>query len=317
MTFTVSWKRVCGSSQSHSLVFRNPPDRPTHRCGVALDISSPSLPGCVTVHSASNCCPLFSVAPSFFRPCVVLLSYTRLCLQIQLICPCAVCVTGQQWSPLVITVSLLGTSPSWLMSLAHSLTSLHMLQFWRLSLTSSRGSSLAVLRFTLIVAPGPAHTQGDACYHALVARNGSWRDFRRSGSHEDQARFRPLRQQFHSTVRSSRTHFWNEWLCSVTSVSLRAPKLACSLIRHTFPSPVATPDLCHAQWHGASRSALPPDEARSWWRAHFSSPTGDSLFSDDFFHSHSLRFASLTSLHESGRFDAPFSYNELVAALSK
>ena len=31
----------------------------------------------------------------------------------------------------------------------------------------------------------------------------------------------------------------------------------------------------------------------------------------------SLRFASLTSLHESGRLDAPFSCNELVAALSK
>ena len=63
--------------------------------------------------------------------------------------------------------------------------------------------------------------------------------------------------------------------------------------------------------------ALPPDEARSLWRAHFSSPTGDSLFLDEFFRSVSLRFASLTSLHESGKFDAPFSYNELVAALSQ
>ena len=46
------------------------------------------------------------------------------------------------------------------------------------------------------------------------------------------------------------------------------------------------------QWHGPSCSALPSDEARSLWRAHFSSPTGDSLFSDDFFRSVSLRFAS-------------------------
>ena len=37
----------------------------------------------------------------------------------------------------------------------------------------------------------------------------------------------------------------------------------------------------------------------------------DSLFSDDFFHSHPLRFASLTSLHESGRFDAPLTMNSL------
>ena len=108
-------------------------------------------------------------------------------------------------------------------------------------------------------------------------------------------------QQFHSTVRSSRTRFWNEWLGSVTSLSRRAPRLACSLIRRTFRSSGVTPDLCHMQWHGPSCSA----------------PTGDSPFSDDFFHSVSLHFASLTSLRESGRFDAPFSYNELVAALSK
>ena len=59
----------------------------------------------------------------------------------------------------------------------------------------------------------------DACYHALVARNDSWRDFRRSESQEDQARFRFMRQQFHSTVRASRTHFWNEWLGSVSHPS--------------------------------------------------------------------------------------------------
>ena len=141
----------------------------------------------------------------------------------------------------------------------------------------------------------------------MLPRPGA-RDFRRSGSPEDQARFRLLRQQFHSTVRSSRTRFWNEWFGFVTSLSRRAP----ILVLHAL---CVTPDLCHMQWHGPSCSALPPDEARSLWRALF--PTGDSLFSDDFFRSVSLRFASLTSLHESGRFDAPFSYNELVAAFSK
>ena len=60
--------------QSHSLVFRNPPDLPTHRCGAALDIilSSPSLSACVTVHSGSNCC---SLAPL----CCPLLSSDQLC----------------------------------------------------------------------------------------------------------------------------------------------------------------------------------------------------------------------------------------------
>ena len=130
--------------------------------------------------------------------------------------------------------------------------------------------------------------------HALVARNGSWRDFRRSRSPEDQARFHLLRQQFHSTVRSSRTRFWNEWLGSVTSLSRRAPRRACSLIRRTFRSSGVTPDLYHMQRHGPSCSALPPDEARSLWRAQFSSPTGDSLFFRRFF---PVRFSPLRVSH--------------------
>ena len=53
--------------------------------------------------------------------------------------------------------------------------------------------------------------------------------------------------------------------------------------------PLLTFAICQVQWHGASRSALPPDlRGCSQWRAHFSSPTGDSLFSDDFFHSLSV-----------------------------
>ena len=53
--------------------------------------------------------------------------------------------------------------------------------------------------------------------------------------------------------------------------------------------------------------------ARPFFLTHW----GLSLCSDDFCHSLSLRFASLASLHESGRFAAPFSHNELVAAISK
>ena len=61
--------------QSQSLVFRTPPDRPTHRCGAALDIilSSPSLSACVTVHSGSNCCPLAPLC------CLLLSSNHMLC----------------------------------------------------------------------------------------------------------------------------------------------------------------------------------------------------------------------------------------------
>ena len=316
--------------QSHSLVFRNRPDLPTHRCGAALDIilSSPSLPGSVTVHSGSNCC---SLAPL----CCPLLSSDHM------LCSCHLDIPQASLLP-DSTHSSLPRVRDWSAAVAvchHSLTEWHQSILAhisgplpgfpaRASLLDSLFDSLTRILFDCAslqsrrrLGSRPRTRQplwwNDACYHALVARNGSWCDFRRSGSHEDQVRFRLLRQQFHSTVRSSRTHFWNEWLGSVTSLSHRAPRLACSLVRHTFRSSVASPNLCHMQWDGASRSALPPDEARSQWHAHFSSPTGDTRFSDDFLHSLTLRFASLTSLHDTGRFDVPFSYNELVAALSK
>ena len=50
--------------QSHSLVFRNPPDLPTHGCGAALDIilSSPSLPGCVRFQLLFTCASLLPPA---------------------------------------------------------------------------------------------------------------------------------------------------------------------------------------------------------------------------------------------------------------
>ena len=89
---------------------------------------------------------------------VVLTFPTLLCLLVQPIRPCG--TTGPLWLLLAITVSPLGTSRSWPTSLAHSLTFLYVLPFWTLSLTLSRGSSVAVLRITLVVAPGPAHAQG-------------------------------------------------------------------------------------------------------------------------------------------------------------
>ena len=80
---------------------------------------------------------------------------------IQPIRPCSVCTTGPLWLLLAITVSPLGTSPSWPTSLAHSQTFLHVLPFWTLSLTLSRRSSVALLRITLAVALGPAHAQSN------------------------------------------------------------------------------------------------------------------------------------------------------------
>ena len=109
-----------------------------HHCPLGFELLSP----------LTTCCDL------------VALTFTRLlCLLIQPIRPCPVCTTGPLWL-LAITVSLLGTSPSWPTSLVHSLAFLSMLRLWTLSLTPSRGPSLAVLRITLVVAPGPAHAQG-------------------------------------------------------------------------------------------------------------------------------------------------------------
>ena len=262
--------------QSHSLVLQNPLDVPTHRCGAALDIilTTRSLP----CHRGSICCP---VAPL----CYPLLASDHMLCSCRLNLPLSVSASAgvtstmprvRDWSSVVASCPLQ-------LPHAHSLR-----------------RCFPVLTTTPPITPPRIRRRqplwwNDACFHALVARNGSWRDFRRSGSQEDQARFRHLRQQFHSTVRSSRTDFW------IVPLSRRAPR-----------------NLCNMNWYGASRSALSPHDAGTHWRAYFaSSPTWNSVFSDDFFQSLSLRFAALSSSCESGIFDAPFSHNELVAALSR
>ena len=141
--------------QSHSLVFRNPPDLPTHSCGAALDIilSSPSLPGCVTVHSGSNCCSLaplccsllschLDISQASLPPNSTHSSLPRL----------------RDWSTVVAACH--HSLSTWHQSVL-ALTFLRVLPLWTLSSTPSRGYSLTVLPFTLVVAPGPAHAQGN------------------------------------------------------------------------------------------------------------------------------------------------------------
>ena len=63
-----------------------------------------------------------------------------------------------------------------------------------------------------------------ACHHNLSAwRNGSWHDFRRSGSPEDQARFHLLRQKSQHSSFLQDPFSGNEWLGSVPSLSSAAP----------------------------------------------------------------------------------------------
>ena len=321
--------------QSHSLVLRNPLDVPTHRCGAALDIilATRSLSCHVAVHCGSTCC---SVAPlccpllasdHFLCSCRVNLpqfvpaspghsstTMPRVRDWSSVVASCHARLT--EWHQFVLSLSSspLPSTPQRVSALDAVFSSLTQILFV--------GASFHARRRPATTPPCFRRRQplwwNDACFRALVARNGSWRDFRRSGSQEDRSRFRFLRQQFHSTVRSSRARFWSEWLDSVQSLSHRDPRLASSLIRRTFRTPTTPPNLCNMNWGGVRSSALSPHDAGTHWRAHFaSSPTANCVFSDDFFQSLSLRFAALTSSHESGRFDAPFSYNELVAALSK
>ena len=153
--------------QSHSLVFRNPliflltvvvplwTSFSQHFLSQAASLST-LVP--IAVHSR------LCVAPCFLPTtccALVVLSFPRLlCLPTQpTLLPCPVCVTGQLWSPLAITVFLLGTSPSWPTFLAHSLTLLRALPLWTLSSTPSLKSSSTVHLFTLVVALGPARAQ--------------------------------------------------------------------------------------------------------------------------------------------------------------
>ena len=75
------------------------------------------------------------------------------------------------------------------------------------------------------------------CCSACVARNGAWRDYRRDPNPMLHARFRAVRLAFHRTVRSARRSYWSQWQSRVTSLSESQPRLAASIIRHTFRGP--------------------------------------------------------------------------------
>ena len=266
--------------QSRSLMFRNPTNLPTHRCGAALDdiLSTPTLPGCITVHSGSNCC---SLAPL----CCLLLSSGHMLCSCHLeptqptLPPCPECAIGQLWSPLVVTVSMCGTSLSWPTFHALFLTSL-----WTLSSAPSPKSYSTVHLFALVVAPSCPRrrtrqpifdgTMRAATPLLLATAPGVTSvalDHLRTGS------FPPLVPAVsqHSSFLQDPLLELVAWVCDV--LSRLAPRLACSLIGS--PSGLPQSHLTCA----ASRSAFPLHEARSQWRTHFSFSTGALFFSDDFF----------------------------------
>ena len=113
-------------------------------------------------------------------------------------------------------------------------------------------------------------------------------------------------------------HSHAHWCLSV--LFLQSFYLLLKFLFHLFLIPVMVPDddsmndPCATPQSGAwspLTMSHPTHEARSIGAPIFPPQLGTLLFPTTL----SLRFASRTSLHESGRFDAPFSYNELVPAL--
>ena len=159
------------------LFCRNPPDRPTHRCGAALS-------ACVTAHSGSNCCLL---APL----CCPLLSSDHM------LCSCHLDIHQAPLSPFSAH-SPLPRVRDWstVVAACH-----HTLSTWHQSVLThvsdpppdfpERASVLdsedpprqcfATLSSSPWVPPThKAASLVERCVlHALVDRNGSWRDFLR------------------------------------------------------------------------------------------------------------------------------------------
>ena len=142
----------------------------------------------------------------------------------------------------------------------------------------------------------------DACFHALVARNAAWRDFRRSNLSEDCALFSSRRLHFHLLIRTTRRRFWRSWQDDVARLRTQDPQACASRIRRCFrlPGSRRTPHALML-WRSASVGS---GRACDHWRTHFSSVA--SFGGDDFFFRSMIRrFFGLTANVSPGLFDAP------------
>ena len=162
------------------------------------------------------------------------------------------------------------------------------------------------------------------CYSTCVARNGAWRDYRRDPNPMLHARFRAARLAFHRTVRSARRTYWSQWQSRVTSLSESQPRLAASVIRHTFCGPAHSrgDQSDHVRWSLDGNSCISQQEVLDNWRRHFASVGASSSslgsFGEDFHAVVSARFLTVRSVcaQGSGLFDAPFSASEVRHALT-
>ena len=264
--------------QSHSLVFRNPSHLPTHRCGAALDIilSTPTLLVPIAVHL--HCCPLLA---SHHMLCSCNLNIPQ--ASVSQLSHSPSLPRARDWSTVVATCqhSLSVWHQSILVHVPCPLASLHVhpLSLFR-SLTQNLLDSASFRSRRHPTTRLPLWLK-DACYHAFVARNGSWRGSVALGH-----------KRFRLVSTSCASIFTAQFVppgpafgtCGmVLSLSRRAPRLACSLIRRNFLFLVVTPTC--GTCNGMAPPALPSLLVRRDSNGAPMFPlTGDSVLSDDFFH---------------------------------
>ena len=176
---------------SHGLVLRNQLDQTTHRCGAALDVILTTSPlVCqVTVQHGSSSCPVAPLCCPLFASDHVLCS-----------CPLYLPHANQP-SQVAPRARLVSRSCFWPTAFGHLAPVI-------LSDCASVASLPRSSRSRACSRRRQPRWSNDACYHALIARNCTWRDLRRSGSEDDYVRFHHTHRQFHSVIRSSRASFW-------------------------------------------------------------------------------------------------------------
>ena len=130
------------------------------------------------------------------------------------------------------------------------------------------------------------------CFAACVARNGAWRDFRRTQDPRDRNRFCVARTHFHRTVRSCQDSFWSHWQDRVANLSRVNPRAAAREVRHTFRQGQSRRDQTHCVRWPEGQDPL------EQWRQHFMSVGSRTSSSfDPSFHADVMRrFADLCAL---------------------
>ena len=113
------------------------------------------------------------------------------------------------------------------------------------------------------------------CFAACVARNGAWRDFRRTQDPRDRSRFCAARTHFHRTVRSCQNSFWSHWQDRVANLSRVNPRAAAREVRHNFRQCRSRRDQTHCvRWREGQ-------DPLKQWRQHFMSVGARSSSSFD------------------------------------